>query len=135
MIGVSNGAASAAAAGLLIKENGPDGIVLSSSPTLASFGDLTSVVTDLPLQDLTVPVLVVHHKNDPCFTTPYAGMTELMASLSRARKRELITLEGGNKGNNPCSAGYHLFSGIEDTAIQLIADWIKQRPPSGTLAR
>ncbi len=87
-------------------------------------------VTDAPLGDVTVPVLLVHHKRDGCVVTPYEAMPELLAALRASRKAELIGVEGGDRGSvPPCGGGHHQFLGIEEAVTQAIADWIRQNPP------
>lgn len=127
-VGTSNGSLSAATAAALLKEGGPDGIVLTASTTrkpTAAFHP----VTDAPLDRITVPVLFVHHRQDGCPVTPYGAIPEVMAELKRAAKVELITVEGGEAGNKPCHSGFHQFLGIEDAVTRQIADWIKRQAP------
>ncbi len=87
-------------------------------------------VTDAPLGEVKVPVLLVHHKNDGCVVTPYAAMPELLAALKSAKKTELIGVEGGSRGSGtPCGGGHHQFLGIEAEVTKSIADWIRLNPP------
>lgn len=123
-VGTSNGSLSAAAAAGLLKDRGPDGVVLTSSTTQAPFPQLHSVLL-APLQDVKTPVLIVHHKADACRFTPYAAMPALMAALKSAGKIELIPVEGGTNHGNPCHSGYHQFQNIEAAVTKNIADWIK----------
>ncbi|MCF8178243.1 MAG: hypothetical protein K9J74_07015 [Sulfuritalea sp.] len=127
-IGTSNGSLSAAAASTHLKEKGPDGIVLTSSVTKAPVAAAHSVKL-APLGDVKVPVLLVHHKQDDCWVTPYAAMSDLIAALKSAKKVQLITEEGGDGEGNPCHTGHHQFLGIEAAVTQDIADWIKRNQP------
>lgn len=127
-IGTSNGSLSAAAASTQLKEKGPDGIVLTSSTTKAPFAP-AHPVTLAPLQQIKVPVLLVHHKLDGCKDTPYDAMPGLVAALESAKRVELMTVEGGSPKGNPCYSGYHQFLGIEAAVTKDIADWIKRYPP------
>ena len=129
-IGTSNGSLSAAAASTHLKEKGPDGLVLTSSVTSAPVTAAHSVMT-APLQEVKVPVLLVHHKQDGCRVTPYGAMPGLVAALTSAKKVELISEEGGSSTGNPCYTGYHQFLGTEAAVTKDIADWIK-RYQSGT---
>lgn len=124
-IGTSNGSLSAAAASTHLKEKGPDGLVLTSTVTIASVTAAHSVLL-APLQEVKVPVLLVHHKQDGCRVTPYDAMPGLMAALKSAKTVELITEEGGSATGNPCHTGYHQFLGIEAAVTRDIADWIKR---------
>jgi len=129
-IGTSNGSLSAAAASTHLKEKGPDGLVLTSSVTIASMKEAHSVML-APLQEVKVPVLLVHHKQDGCRVTPYDAMPGLVAALKSAKRVELISEEGGSSTGNPCYTGYHQFLGTEAAVTKDIADWIK-RYQSGT---
>jgi pimeloyl-ACP methyl ester carboxylesterase len=124
-IGTSNGSLSAATAAELLKERGPDGIVLTSSVTRKPVA-AAHPVTEAALDQITVPTLFVHHKNDACGLTPYGAISGVMASMKKAKKVDLITIEGGENRGNPCRTGYHQFLGIEATVTQQIADWIKR---------
>lgn len=124
-IGTSNGSLSAAAASTHLKDKGPDGLVLTSSVTIASVAAAHSVLA-APLHEVKVPVLLVHHKQDRCRVTPYDAMPGLIAALKSAKKVELITEEGGSGTGNPCYTGYHQFLGIEAAVTKDIADWIKR---------
>ncbi|MCX7167130.1 MAG: alpha/beta hydrolase [Rhodocyclales bacterium] len=124
-IGTSNGSLSAASASTRLKEKGPDGLVLTSSVTLAPFAAL-HLVTLAPLHEVKVPVLLVHHKQDGCKFTPYEAMPGLVAALKSAKKVELISEEGGVATGNPCHTGHHQFLGTEAAVTKDIADWIRR---------
>lgn len=124
-IGTSNGSLSAATAAALLKERGPDGIVLTSSTTRKPVA-AAHPVTDAALDQITVPALFVHHKADGCVVTPYDAIPGVMAAMKKARKVDLIEIEGGENTGNPCHTGYHQFLGIEGEVTQKIADWIKR---------
>lgn len=128
-IGTSNGSLSAASAATRLKDNGPDGIVLTAAVTQRPVVQ-AHPVTDAPLDQVTVPVLLVHHKNDGCQVTPYAAMPNLLAALKSSKKAELISVEGGSRGSGtPCGGGHHQFLGIESAVTQSIAEWIRLNPP------
>ncbi|WP_217349818.1 alpha/beta hydrolase [Polaromonas sp. A23] len=124
-VGTSNGSLSAAAAATHLKGKGPAGLVLTSSVTKAGVSRAAHVVSLAPLAEVTLPVLLVHHKTDGCYVTPYDAMPALKAALSASPKVELISPEGGSSGGNPCHGGYHQFRGIETAVTKDIADWIK----------
>lgn len=128
-VGTSNGSLSAASASTTLKDKGPDGIVLTSAVT-KPLSSQAHLVTDAPLGEVKVPVLLVHHKDDGCVVTPYAAMPDLLAALKAARKTELIGVEGGSRGSGtPCGGGHHQFLGIEADVTKSIADWIRRNPP------
>jgi pimeloyl-ACP methyl ester carboxylesterase len=124
-IGTSNGSLSAAAASTHLKEKGPDGIVLTSSVTKAPVA-AAHPVTAAPLNEVKVPILLVHHKYDGCSITPYDAMPGLIAAFKSTKTIELISVEGGSSTGNPCYTGYHQFLGIEAAVTKDIADWIKR---------
>lgn len=126
LIGISNGSLSTATGATLIKEGGPDGLVMISSVTKEGLTrGMAHSVQLAALTDITVPVLVVHHKTDPCYVSPYSGAAELVGELKSAKVVELMSIEGGSTGN-PCHAGHHQFQGIEEPTTEKIATWIKQ---------
>jgi dienelactone hydrolase len=131
VVGTSRGTHSAATAGLLLQgADGPDGLVLTS--TILGRGGARSPVTalplpELPLQELKMPVLVVHHAQDPCGVCDPARLPELMAKLPAGRS-ELITVSGGESTGAPCEPlSHHGFNGIEERVVGEIAAWIRQR--------
>lgn len=128
-IGTSNGSLSAAASSTRLKDKGPDGIVLTAAVTQRPVMQ-AHPVTDAPLGEVTVPVLLVHHKEDGCQVTPYAAMPDLLAALKSSRKKELISVEGGSRGSGtPCGGGHHQFLGIETAVTNTIVEWIRLNPP------
>lgn len=124
VVGTSNGSLSAATAASMLKERGPDGIVLTSSTTVRRTAG-THPVTDAALEKITAPTLFVHHKDDTCFACPYEAIPAVMASMKSAKVVELITIEGGTKSGNPCHSSLHQFLGIEDSVTQQIVHWMK----------
>ncbi len=134
VVGTSAGSLSAASIAAMRIENGPDGVVLTSSVTTASrFG--INRVTLAPLENIDKPVLFVHHKEDGCRSTPYADIPAVQARLIHAPKIELITVEGGLIRGDPCRSGHHQYLGIEEQVTQQIAQWIKEQSVNGNPAR
>lgn len=124
-IGTSNGSLSAAAASTQLGKAGPDGLVLTSAVTREGrTRKMAHRVSDAPLHAVKVPVLLVHHKDDGCYVTPYEAIPTLMAALSSSPKVALITAQGGSNNGNPCHMGHHQFQGIEAAVVKDIAEWI-----------
>jgi pimeloyl-ACP methyl ester carboxylesterase len=127
LVGISMGTVSAANAAARLGPRGPDGLVLISSVTRThpSMGESLGGVS---LEKVTVPTLVIHHRNDPCETAPYDAASVLPARLAATRRAELITLEGGSPPRGlPCSAqSFHGFFGMEDVLMDRLASWIKR---------
>ena len=126
LIGTSMGTLSAANAAARLKTGGPDGIVLTSSVTEKSRRSAESVMT-VPLQDITVPVLVVHHEEDGCRSSPPAGARALLDRLRASSRRELVGFSGGDTPRSgPCEPfAPHGYLGIENKVVDAIAAWIK----------
>jgi hypothetical protein len=124
LVGTSRGTISAAAVAGELASGGPDGIVLTST----LFGpSKRGTVYKAKIKAIKVPVLVVHHRNDACVSTPYSNAAAFMHQVSGAPRSELITIEGGvgNLGN-PCGArSPHGFLGLENKVVKQITDWIK----------
>lgn len=128
-VGTSNSSLSAVAASIQLQEKGPHGIVLTSSVTSILPNPIVHSVMTVPLEQVKVPVLIVHAKKDvDCRFSPYSAMPELVAAFKAAPKVELLSVEGGFAMGRypPCATGFHQFNGIEDAVTKDIADWIKR---------
>ena len=123
-IGTSNGSLSAVATTLNLKSEGPKGIVLASTVTKNPGSGAHSILT-VPLENVTVPVLLVHHKDDPCYVSPYDGIKGVPALFKATQKVELITVEGGTSGGGCYPNCYHQFVGIENSVVSAIVEWIR----------
>ena len=124
LVGTSRGTQSAAfiATELAGKPDGPDGIVLTS--TILSDGK-GRAVPEMPLEKLSIPVLVVHHKQDGCTHCDYKKAPLLLEKLSVSRRKELLPVDGGIDVGDPCEAmAYHGFDGIETDVIERVVAWM-----------
>ena len=127
LVGTSRGTQSAAfiATQLRPDEGGPDGLVLTSSVLRDPRG---RPVQDMPLDRITVPVLVIHHKQDGRSGTAFADVPRLMSRLTSTPRKELMAFEGGVDRGDPCEAfAYHGYNGLEREVVAKIADWIAAR--------
>lgn len=123
LVGTSRGTQSVAYVGTeLSPADGPDGLVLTSS----ILADRKSrPVPAMPLDRLTVPVLVVHHELDGCSHCAFSDIPALMKSLEGVPRTQLLAFATGNSRGDPCEAfAYHGFNGIESTVVAQIANWI-----------
>jgi predicted esterase len=124
LVGTSRGTISATA--ITIRE--PEaiaGLVLTSS--VVSYRKAGAV----PKQDLSaikVPVLVVHHARDACQVCQPHEVAGILRGLKSAPVKKLVMLDGGaNPRGDPCEAfHWHGFVGMEQEAVQTIANWIGQ---------
>lgn len=130
LVGTSMGTLSAANGA--IGAQGVDGLVLTSTITRSRSdwpiaGSHPDGVASMDLGRVTVPTLVLSHKDDGCNVTPPADAAKLKAKLTGAPRVETMLLEGGSPPKSkPCQAmSQHGFLGIERQAVAAIADFIK----------
>ena len=123
LVGTSRGTQSVAfVATQLRPPDGPDGVVLTSSVLLDK---KSTPVTDMALEAVRVPVLVVHHERDACRVCPQDRLPVLMNRLAAVPRKELIMVSGGDDVGDACeSLAYHGYNGIEQTVVDRIVDWI-----------
>lgn len=124
LVSTSRGTQSAAyLATELPGSDGPDGLVLTSSILT---DNRSRAVPALPLEKIRIPVLVVHHEQDGCKVCAFSDMPQLMARLTQAPHRELLSFTGGTSRGDPCEAfAYHGYNGIEADVVAQIARWIR----------
>jgi len=127
LVGTSMGTVSAAFVAGQLRQGGPDGVVLTSSITDRS-RQTTNTVLDADLDEIRVPTLIVHHKQDGCVVTQYNVARLLPGQLKRAPRKEFLSFEGGMPVGDPCeSFAYHGYKGIEPEVVRAIAAWIKAK--------
>jgi len=126
LVGTSMGVLSAANAAARITGGGPDGIVLTSSVTETSKVSYETVRHG-GLEDIRVPTLLVHHKNDACQASSYSGAESIMKALKRAPVKELMAFEGGSPPiSTPCEAkSAHGYLELEAQVVSAIGAWIR----------
>jgi len=129
LVGTSRGTISAANAAARLEPGEVHGIVLTASVTGTSRRRPENIY-DVPLADISVPVLLVNHKRDGCKVTPNGGMKKLKRKMKNASEVELLSFKGGSQvDSNPCRGlSYHGFYGIEDEVVDAISKWILDRP-------
>jgi pimeloyl-ACP methyl ester carboxylesterase len=120
------------AAGGAIAGQGVDGLVLTSTITRARpdwniAQSHRDGVASMALDKITVPTLIVSHRDDGCRLTPASDAPKLTARLTKAPKVEVAVLGGGDPPqSDPCEAkAQHGFLGIEAKAVDMIAAFIK----------
>ncbi len=123
LVGTSRGTESAAyAATSLTGQDGPDGLVLTST-VLSDSKEFA--VPGLQLDRLRIPVLVVHHVEDGCSHCPYKDISKVMDKLGNASRKELLPVKGGVSRGDPCEAySHHGFSGVESEVVKKIGAWM-----------
>ena len=123
LVGTSRGTQSAAYAAVALANDarGPDGIVLSSSILARSKRDPGTPVQEQPLDKLKIPVLVVHHENDPC---PICAPS-LLREVRLPPQGKLIMEAGGVSTGDPCEPfSYHGYNGIEGAVVADVVAFI-----------
>jgi hypothetical protein len=75
------------------------------------------------LDELTSPLLWVHHEDDPCPYTRYRDAQE----FARKSRKPLLTVRGGGPGRGePCEAfSAHGFIGVERETVMAMRSWMK----------
>jgi len=131
LVGTSRGTISVAR-GLAEESPQLSGAVLTSSILQAGEkwpvrGSHPNVLLNMPLENVTVPVLIVHHRKDACEETPPARVEDLKGKFKKARTVELKWIEGGlPPKSGPCQAlSAHGFYGVEGEAVLSIAEFVK----------
>ena len=126
LIGTSMGTISAANAAARLKAGGADGLVLTSS-IVAGNRHAAPVNSSVDVDEITIPTLFVHNKDDACSICPFSYVQSFVDRFSHARKKELIAVSGGSPPQSePCEAlSRHGYIGIEDEVVGDIARWIK----------
>jgi len=124
LVGTSRGTQSAAyVATELNGPQGPDGLVLTSTILTEVKGN--RAVPDMPLANLHIPVLVVHHEQDGCDRCLFKDIPSLMDKLSNVPRKQLLSFKGGDDRGDPCEAfAHHGFNGLEREVVGQIATWV-----------
>jgi alpha/beta superfamily hydrolase len=126
LVGTSRGTISAANAAARLPAGSADGLVLTSSIVSPS-KRATAIIGSVDVAAIAMPTLFVHNKEDACPVCSFSGAAGLMAAFSRAPRRELIAVSGGDANvSDPCGPiSRHGYLGIEDEVVGDIARWIK----------
>lgn len=124
LIGTSRGTESATHVAIHSTQ-GIDGLVLTSSMTVANADGVA--VTDMELERISVPTLLVGHVRDGCSKTPPSGAHEIAEQLINSTAVEVRLFDGGDRPRSkPCRAmSQHGFLGIESDVVKAIADFIR----------
>ena len=128
LVGTSRGSVSAAAAGAKLDPPAIAGLVLTSSVPFSRSGVATP---NLPLMDVRVPVLVMHHKRDACKDCDPREAHLITDRLTGAPVKKLLLVDGGGDPSGPVCEPmhYHGFIGMEAEAVKQITDFVKNPQP------
>lgn len=124
LVGTSRGTESAASIAIHSRQK-PDGLVLTSSMSVEN--SKGTAVTEMNLEKITIPTLLVANTDDACPKTPPQGAHEIANMLTGSPKVKVKLFSGGEKPRSkPCKAtSYHGFLGIENQVVDYIAGHIK----------
>ncbi len=115
LVGTSRGTISAASLGAQLGPSQVAGVVLTST-----------VWVHVALDQLRVPTLLVHNRDDGCQESPFDRAALGLTQLSAAPAKDLIVVAGGRVRSGPCEAlSPHGYYGIEDQVVPPVAAWIK----------
>ncbi len=136
LVGTSRGTISVAYLATVLKDEELKGVVLTS--TMGG-----QYVGGLPLEKISIPVLLMHHRDDGCSATPIGEAFDLKRRLKGSPKVDFIEVYGGSSPEDgpkvsgkhtkmivdPCKAmSHHGYIGIEDKAVNAITDWLSGKP-------
>jgi hypothetical protein len=115
--GTSRGTISAAYLGRTLADPRVAGLVLTAT---------LDQLAQQPLDAITRPVLMVHHRDDGCSESTFVGAEATFARFTASPRATFGAVEGGDPPRSgPCDAlSPHGFWGIEPHVVQVIADWI-----------
>ena len=127
LIGTSRGTISATALAIAMPDQ-VAGVVLTAS--ISGF-NVPAAVHRQAIDQLKMPVLVYHHREDACRITLARDAEWISKGLSNARVKKFWVVEGGeNPSGNPCEAlHWHGFIGMEARAVEDVGGWIRQPNP------
>jgi hypothetical protein len=125
LIGTSRGTISAANGAGRSGSGLISGLILTSTVTQRGH-TRQKPVFGAPLDKVTVPVLVMSHRDDACYVTPPSDIPRLLRAMSAAPRKDSLLLSGGKPPKSgPCEPfAAHGFFGIEDQAAKAMTDWI-----------
>ena len=123
LVGTSRGSVSAAATGAALGAS-VSGVVLTASVFL--WARSGPGLSGFDYARISAPVLLAHHAEDSCSSTPYREARK----LAESRHYPLITVKGGLPAtSDPCEAfSAHGFLGKEKETVEAIANWMLKKP-------
>ncbi len=130
VVGTSMGTFSAPNAAIRLNSE-VDGLVLTSTITRSRkkwkiYGSHPNGVIDMSLQNITVPTLIVSHRNDKCILTPASDSDSLKERFEKSKGVKVLLFGDGKRKSNSCGpSSAHGFYGIEKEVVDSIAQFIK----------
>ncbi len=128
LVGHSRGTESAVSSALRLgpAPAGPDGLVLTSSILSETMFVSGKSMTQFPLEQLRVPVLVVYHESDSCSITLPRDLPPFLAKLPENLPRKSVKMfTGGQALGGLCDMdSHHSFSGLDEAVVETIVKFI-----------
>ncbi|MGE5539136.1 MAG: hypothetical protein ACM30I_10985 [Gemmatimonas sp.] len=126
VIGTSRGTVSAVNIAAHLPPGALAGAALTSSVTRRSRKGEDAIDFRYAGQ-ITLPVLVMHHRDDGCRVTPPADVPKLVESLKVSSRVTTVWITGGSEPQSePCEAlSRHGYIGVEREATTAMIDWMK----------
>jgi predicted esterase len=120
LVGNSRGTISATSLGTRLKDSHLKGIILTSTLEYENF------LRWVPLEQLLLPVLMIHHRDDACRVSSLEEARTTQAALSATTVVDFTEVTGGAYPRSaPCdNLSAHGFFGVERRVVQVITDWI-----------
>ena len=120
LTGNSRGTLSVAALASRLKDSHIKGIVLTSTLEYDSF------MRWLPLENVVLPVMMVHHREDACRVCSFGEAKKTQEILQSHTIVDFVEVSGGAPPmTEPCdNLSAHEFFGQETKVVQAIADWV-----------
>lgn len=120
VVGTSEGSVSAYYAARAVPR--PDTKVIFTNSAFLSSSNVQGL-SELDFDRYGLPMLWVHHVDDPCRLTPYAEAQR----LAQKTGAPLITVKSGNAGRGPACQPYtqHGFIGVEEATVGAMKAWIE----------
>lgn len=127
LVGTSKGSISATALAIAMPDQ-VAGVVLTASIV---GNNLPMAVPKQKIEQLRMPVLVYHHRDDACRITLASDLPAIDKGLQNASVKKIWIVEGGeNPSGHPCEAlHWHGFIGMESRAVKDLGGWIRQPSP------
>jgi predicted esterase len=133
LLGHSNGTLSVSYLAASLGDERVRGIVLVAS-VVTRPGRGFPIVSDIPLDKVLAPVLIVHHRDDACAVTPFEAARRLPRLFSSSPRVAFLEVRGGKliprPASNACRGLWdaHNLYGKEAEAVSAIANWISGGP-------
>lgn len=126
LVGTSRGTIGAVGAAARLPPEMLAGIVLTATVTRSARRGGDSV-HNAALDKIRLPVLISHHRDDPCYVTPPGDVPRLARALENAPSVTQKMYGGGGpfRGDDCGAFVAHGFPGLEAEVVADIAAWIK----------